>query len=820
MRGLRGLLTRDPFEREVADVRAQSDRLAAHHAAQMGVAGAWGDVPLVERLASEPPQAQRAAVLLAQRTLGRLGDGWQPSGAKALTTAWTRKRVPWTPAEVADMLDAALSSPGVWLADVVRLPLAAAERLATQERVPLRSRLQALARLLEHPPEHTYDAPADRIRLLRRVGALLDDEQDVPRLPPDLLGGGDAWRSLLPAEVQEAVAQGPLVPLLVHAAAVTGVRPTASWSRRTAVLLGAAPQALPLVRSMLEVLARLPAPEGQRHGAWLTEPDEVLARGLVWVVATDPSVETTRLLGALALHAGLDPAGGGVVRMPKVAASVVEALARRDDAEAVAGLARLRTKVRYKVLVKTVDAALDALAERRGLARDELLELVVPEHGLDADGAHVVEAGAYRLRVVVQPPGEATLQVLGTAGTALRSVPAAVKEHSAAELAACRALQKEVRATLATERPRVEALLAADRTWTAARWQALYRDHPVTRAVSEHLLWRVEGADGRRTGLAVGAELVDLDGRPVALDAQDEVRLWHPMEAGLAEVRAWRERLTAREVRQPFPQAFRQVYLLTPAEEGTATYSNRFAAHVLQYRVFGGLLRARGWQAGHLGLWDGGDEGEGRRSLTPDWRVAFSYALVHPADGQQEAELCSTDQVRFERRNGTGAWDLAPLVEVPPRVLSEGMRDVDLFVGVASVAADPTWTDRGHERRYDEYWRQTAFGEVTESAVARREALRALMPRTGIADRVEVQDRFLVVRGDLRTYKIHLGSGNVLMEPDDSYLCIVPGASTDRLFLPFEEGGGRLSVIVSKAFLLADDSRISDRSIRDQIGAG
>jgi hypothetical protein len=28
-----------------------------------------------------------------------------------------------------------------------------------------------------------------------------------------------------------------------------------------------------------------------------------------------------------------------------------------------------------------------------------------------------------------------------------------------------------------------------------------------------------------------------------------------------------------------------------------------------------------------------------------------------------------------------------------------------------------------------------------------------------------------VVKGELRTYRIHLGSGNILMEPNDQYLC-------------------------------------------------
>ena len=82
-------------------------------------------------------------------------------------------------------------------------------------------------------------------------------------------------------------------------------------------------------------------------------------------------------------------------------------------------------------------------------------------------------------------------------------------------------------------------------------------------------------------------------------------------------------------------------------------------------------------------------------------------------------------------------------------------------------------------------------------------------------------ERFLVVRGKLRTYKIHLGSANVLMEPNDQYLCIVPArgpvvVGNDRLFLPFE-GDVTLSIVLSKAFLLAADESIKDPTIVRQI---
>jgi hypothetical protein len=77
------------------------------------------------------------------------------------------------------------------------------------------------------------------------------------------------------------------------------------------------------------------------------------------------------------------------------------------------------------------------------------------------------------------------------------------------------------------------------------------------------------------------------------------------------------------------------------------------------------------------------------------------------------------------------------------------------------------------------------------------------------------------VRGDIRTYKIHLGSGNILMEPNDQYLCIVPARNSDKtgkekLFIPFE-GDQTLAIILSKAFLLAEDRKISDPTITRQL---
>jgi hypothetical protein len=164
--------------------------------------------------------------------------------------------------------------------------------------------------------------------------------------------------------------------------------------------------------------------------------------------------------------------------------------------------------------------------------------------------------------------------------------------------------------------------------------------------------------------------------------------------------------------------------------------------------------------------------------------------------------------------------ELLDLRDVPPVVFSEAMRDVDLFVSVTSIGADRNWQDggRNQDARFDGYWNRVWDDALTPTTAVRRDALERMIPGLAIAGRLTLLDRWLEVRGDLRTYRIHLASGNIMMEPANTYLCIVPlrGGTADRVFLPFDDDP-TLSIILSKAFLLANDRKITDRSIVSQI---
>jgi hypothetical protein len=225
------------------------------------------------------------------------------------------------------------------------------------------------------------------------------------------------------------------------------------------------------------------------------------------------------------------------------------------------------------------------------------------------------------------------------------------------------------------------------------------------------------------------------------------------------------------------------------------------------------LFKERGWGASFLRRT--GDYASARRQF-PDagLTAVFDHYAADAASDFSGAGMCSTDRVFFHRI-GDRTCAYVPLQDVPELVFTEAMRDVDLFVAVSSIALDPQWADRSEDRHFG-YWREASFGELSQTATIRREALACLLPKLKIAPRLELTGRFLRVRGQHHTYKIHLGSANILIEPDDRYLCFVPKTSRSTVMLPFD-GDQVLSLILSKAVLLAADDKITDGTILAQL---
>ena len=608
--------------------------------------------------------------------------------------------------------------------------------------------------------------------------------------------------------------------------------PSAAWRKRTAELV-ATDDARDMAHGMLDdtMVAghhqtfRTYQYEGREYRVWnpaIVEANVALVRGAMWAAAAVNEPWVDAILLDIGLHFG-------------TSGDVEQRGARRAARQQRRGGARVARRVRRDRRTRAdeghdrqperVEADREGARGRGRASRDQPVGAARarrPTYGLDPGGRLEIEVGDH-VAIAAIDGDDVRLTWRAPDGRETATIPTAIADQKAAVTRAKEQV-KELRRALGLERGRIEDLFTEDREWSAADWRPRYLEHPLTGSIGRRLIWTVLRDGAATTAMADGDGFVAADGSSVDLGPDDRIRLWHPIDATEGDIAAWRTGLLARQVRQPFKQAFREVYVLTPAEEETERHSNRFAGHILRYPQARALMTARRWGSNFLGPYDGGYNGIAKREFkTHAIRAEFWHdAIEQELQGYAgTVEHCTTDQVRFVRQGRVD--DLMRLADVPPIVFSEAMRDVDLFVSVTSIGADYVWPDGAPERhdRLGAYWQEAWNQPMTGSAETRRDALARLIPGLVIADRLELTDRWLVVRGDLRTYRIHLVSGNILMEPADTYLCIVPnrGGAADKLFLPFDDDP-TLSVILSKAFMLARDSKITDRLITTQIKRG
>jgi hypothetical protein len=645
-----------------------------------------------------------------------------------------------------------------------------------------------------------------------------------------LFDDGDTWGVAMREHLRADAGARSQGALLLHLATATSVKPSGRWVTDARRLLGT-DVAEALVQHMIEASfdAQL------LRGAWAGMDDvspfhptnAPIVRGAYWAAFAGGWPWVTGTLGRAGLHWALSGRDDNYPRDQRLATTCATLLGEIDAPEALTALGRIDAKVRNRTVAKTVKAALDRAAERAGTTPSELLELAVSPMGLGADGRREVALDGGVGVLSVDPTDGASLHWRVDGGQETDDPPRALIAADKTGVAAARSELKELRKALAAERGRIEDLFVEEREWSLGAWVERYLRHPLTAPLTRRLIWRFGSGDAWFSGMPLDDAIHAADGSARTPAAETRVRLWHPIDVSADEVRAWRSFLLERRIRQPFKQAFREVYLIAPAEEATATYSNRFAGHILDYPVARALMGARRWQSNFLGPFDGGFDGTAKREFrSRSLRAEFYHEAIEEEGDQGRVAHCSTDQVRFLPLASRGGDEPIPLPDIAPVVFSETMRDVDLFVSVSTIAADENWQDAGADRHagramaaFGAYWHDQSFGELGPTATSRREVLAWILPQLAIADRLAIDDRWLHVRGELRSYKIHLGSANIVMEPDDQYLCIVPARDPGRqpsLFLPFDDDQ-RLTVILSKAQLLAHDSAIKDPSITRQL---
>ncbi len=364
-------------------------------------------------------------------------------------------------------------------------------------------------------------------------------------------------------------------------------------------------------------------------------------------------------------------------------------------------------------------------------------------------------------------------------GKRLKSVPAALKKHEyvLALNDAKESLTEQQRRTRAL----MEQSMESETPFNAGEIKQL-----AANPILAHIVRRLVFTAGSRFVMPTQDGFSDETGRPVQIADTEQLLVTHPYRLCKAgKWTAWQKLLFEKRTVQPFKQLFRELYVLTRDEAGK-TRSMRYAGHQIQTQKTAAVLSTRHWLA---------DPDNGLQKIFYKENLIVTICALADWFSPSEIEAPTLEYVVFHRRD---TFEDVRLDDVPPVVFSEAMRDVDLAVSVAHVGGvDP---------------------ESSHSTVEMRAALIEFSLPLFKLTNVSVQGAHALINGKRASYSLHLGSG-VIHQQGGAMLNVLPVHSQHRgrVFLPFADDDPQTAEILTKLLFLAEDEKIRDPYILEQI---
>ena len=430
---------------------------------------------------------------------------------------------------------------------------------------------------------------------------------------------------------------------------------------------------------------------------------------------------------------------------------------------------------------KAVEIALANLARACGFADVTRLVWTAETGLIQEHTAHFAPktVDGVELWIDVAEGGRASV-VCAKDGKALKSIPAKLKKH--AYVAELKKAEKNLREQYRRAKKMLEEAMEDGTPFFAYEIANIIENNPVIAPLLQTLVFELDTA----LGFYEDGVLVAPDGTRTEVAADAELKIAHALD--LYESGTWatyQKYLFEKGIKQPFKQVFRELYVKTADERGKET-SLRYAGHQIQPAKTVALLKTRRWVID-------GTEGLQRVYYKANI-IARIYALADwfsPAD----IEAPTLEWVDFFDRK---TFKKLPIDSVPDLIFTEVMRDVDLVVSVAHVGGvDP---------------------EASHSTIEMRRAIAQFNLPLFKLDNVRLAGAHAHIHGTLGDYTVHLGSG-IVQQKAGAMINVLPVHSQHRgrLFLPFLDEDPKTAEILSKIVLFAEDGKIKDPFILEQI---
>lgn len=291
-----------------------------------------------------------------------------------------------------------------------------------------------------------------------------------------------------------------------------------------------------------------------------------------------------------------------------IASEAVQALALNPKPQALLIVDGISRKFKFKQIKAAAGKALEFAASQLGITTEELADRIVPDLGFNENMERCFDYGERKFTVTITTALE--VEVFDESGKKLKNLPSPGKkddeEKAKAAYEEFKQMKKQMKATVNSQKMRLEMALSTGRQWSVEAWKSLFVKNPVMHQFATGLIWgiyedrKLESTFRYMEDGSFNTEDEDEFELPESGgNSSRYIGIVHPIELTEDSRKAWKEQLEDYEITQPIEQLDRTVYYRTKEEENEKSLE-RFGGCIVNDLSLGGKLQALGWYRGSV----------------------------------------------------------------------------------------------------------------------------------------------------------------------------------------------------------------------------
>ena len=341
------------------------------------------------------------------------------------------------------------------------------------------------------------------------------------------------------------------------------------------------------------------------------------------------------------------------------------------------------------------DEALEIIAEREGITRDELNDILVPNFDFEMDRSKIFEYGTKKIKVLLNINEEPQkLLLYDENNKIIKSFPrinkkknniSAILEKHKKEI---KYIKKQLRGISIVQKNSLLKAFFTQRKWTVEKWNEIFIKNPVMQKYAMLLIWKEIDDKNKIINTfryTKNGTFETINGKEYKLDKNNYINLLYLPEIPDNEQEYWKEYFKDNKLNQPISQLNMPIYKLEEENQEKTEildYNNKeFLAKELRKQNLKLNFEAN---SGNDGMVYGNHYYDEKSNITVIILTTPFFPREYSKNLQIEKIIFFKNNVSIQYENILQSQDVKPLKlkEVPDRVISVACYMAEVLIGI------------------------------------------------------------------------------------------------------------------------------------------